>query len=528
MTNNCALTEQQNNLQDISLLKGFEQEILGKVPHLQKTANQEKVVNATPLVDITGDLIECAKSQFGIDLSGADLKVFGKFDSGILGGSIKSRPAVQIIYNGIRTGRLKKGQAIFEATSGNFGIALGQIASLGLDVIVLVSRKLQEGVFEELRNEKVRTINLDMDICPAPGMKGNASLMKAKAVAFNIRSQLAEYGFDPSVFDKSREEIEKILADQDAINLAKLLARIYGGFCPEQYDNDLNIGAHMLVTGPEIDQQLKDYSESLADYRIVCTFGTGGTSGGLSRYMAEKYGKKSVHVVFPLADQDVAGIRTKAKAAGLKFYEPQRYAGQHEVDFVQARKLLKFFVSKGHDMGESSALALYAVVQMANFGYGGKFVVIIADGIGKYKKALQASEKSDRQSRIQVNLQEAVSSIGNYNKVVWIHTMYTPLEEGIKVIAESLGIDRSMISVPKASTVEQLLTTQEIPKEMDEALGGSKSTPLLVCMAGNTSLMVAKVLAQKGIQAESLIGGISALSEKKGRHISELVTMATE
>ena len=82
----------------------------------------------------------------------------------------------------------------------------------------------------------------------------------------------------------------------------------------------------------------------------------------------------------------MAGIRTKDKASGLKLYQPEIYEGQHEVDFEQAKPLLKYFVDKGHDIGESSALALYAVIQMANFGGGGRFVVIIADGIQKYKK----------------------------------------------------------------------------------------------------------------------------------------------
>ena len=110
----------QNSLSDNLLLKRFEHEILEKVPHLQRTAGGDRVVNPTPLVDITQDLIECAKSQFGIDLADKDLKVFGKFDSGILGGSIKSRPAVWIVHDAIKTGKLKQGQAIFEATSGNF------------------------------------------------------------------------------------------------------------------------------------------------------------------------------------------------------------------------------------------------------------------------------------------------------------------------------------------------------------------------------------------------------------------------
>ncbi|MBI3842095.1 MAG: pyridoxal-phosphate dependent enzyme [Thaumarchaeota archaeon] len=514
-----------NNIDSV-LLEHFEREIWSKVPHLEEKP-EVKVVNVTPLIDITEDLKECARKEYGLNLADEDLKVFGKFDSNLLAGSIKVRPAVHIIHDAIVTGKLRSGQKIFEATSGNFGIALGQLSKLGLDVVTLVSRKLQEGVFEELRNEKIRIMNLDMDICPAPGMKDNPNLLLAKATASNIRSQLSELGFDPTIFDKSRSEVEAVLAKQDIINLAKLLAKIYGCFCPEQYDNELNIDVHKTVTAAEIDQQLREQGKSLADFRIVCTFGTGGTSGGMSRYLMEKYGKKSLHVVFPLGDQDVAGIRTKSKAAGLKFYEPERYAGQHEVDFEQAKRLLKFFVDKGHDIGESSALALYAVMQMANFGgYGGKFVVIIADGIQKYKKNLEAMGK--KQNRLQVDLKEALSDIGSYNRVLWIHTMYTPRKEGIELIANSLGVDQSKIFVPKARDVERLIATQEIPKEMENALGGPDGKSLLVCMMGNTSFMAAKVLAGKGIAAESLNGGISTLSQGKGKQISELVRMATE
>jgi cysteine synthase len=515
---------------DSSLLEHFEREIWSKVPHLEEKPGESKVVNPTPLIDITEDLKQCARIEYGLDLADKDLQVFGKFDSNLLAGSIKVRPAVRIIYDAIMSGKLKGGQTIIEATSGNFGIALGQIARLGLDVVTLVSRKLQEGVFEELRNERTRIINLDMDICPAPGMKVNPNLLAAKATASNIRSQLIEIGFDPSIFDKSRSEVEELLASQDIINLAKLLARIYGCFCPEQYDNELNIEVHRTVTAAEIDQQLIEQGHSLAESKVVCTFGTGGTSGGLSRYLMDKYGKKSLHVIFPLSNQDVAGIRTKEKAAGLKFYEPERYGGQHEVDFGQAKRLLKFFVDKGYDIGESSALALYAVMQMANFGGDGgrKFVVIVADGIQKYRRSIEMMQEV-QEDRLEVPLQEAVSNIGNYNRVLWIHTMYTPRKEGIELIANSLGIDESKISVPKAADVERLLATQKIPEELDNALGGGDNgKALLVCMMGNTSLRVAEVLAEKGIAAKSLTGGISALSQDKGKQISELVRIATE
>ena len=511
---------------DNVLLEHFKQEIWSKVPHLEEKQDGTKVVNATPLIDITEDLKECAKNVYNLNLVDPDLKVFGKFDSNLPAGSIKVRPAVHIIHDAIVTGKLRSKQTIIEATSGNFGIALGLLSKLGLGIVALVSRKLQEGVFEELRNENIRIMDLDMDICPAPGMKDSPNILAAKATAANIRSQLSELGFDPAIFDKASSEIQSLLASQDIINLAKALARIYGCFCPEQYDNKLNIDVHRTVTAAEIDQQLREKGNSLADFRIVCTFGTGGTSGGLSRYLAEKYGKKSVHVVFPLGVQDVAGIRTKDKAAGLKFYEPETYGGQHEVDFEQAKPLLKFFVEKGHDIGESSALALYSVIQMANFGGGGKFVVIVADGIQKYKKNLEEMTKS--QSRTQVSIQEAVSDIGGYDRVIWIHTQYTPREEGIELIAKSLGIDKNKISVPKARTVGQLLATQQIPEELGKDLQGSKGKSLLVCMAGNTSLMAVKVLAGKGIVTESLIGGITALPQGKDRQLSELIRVATE
>ncbi len=510
---------------DTVLLERFEKEIWSKIPHID-ISKGEKVVNATPLIELTSDLKECAKKEFSLNIDDKDLSIFGKFDSELLAGSIKARPAIHIIHNAISTGKLRTGQSVFEATSGNFGIALGQLSKLGIDVVALVSRKLQEGVFEELKNEKTRIINLDMDICPAPGMKDNPNVLAARATASNIHSQLSQLGFDPTVFDKSTSEVLSLLAAQDIINLAKLLAKIYSCFCPEQYDNELNIDVHRTVTAPEIDQQLHEKGQSLEDYRVACTFGTGGTSGGISRYFKQKYGKKSLHVVFPLGTQDVAGIRTKSKGEGLKFYEPELYAGQHEVDFEQAKRVLKFFVDKGYDVGESSALALYAVIQMINFGgFGGKFVVIIADGIGKYKKNLEEIGKA--QTRTQVSLQEAVSNIGDYDKIIWIHTQYTPREEGIELIANALGVDKSKISVPKARDVERLLATKQIPEDLDKDLKGSHKS-LLVCMAGYTSLNAVQVLSQKGIVTESLSGGIGALSQGKGKQMSELIKIATE
>jgi len=520
------LTAPRENMSEIDydkpLLEKFEQEIWSKIPHLE----EGKVVNATPLIDLTKDLKECAKNLYKLDIADLDLKVYGKFDANLVSGSIKIRPAIHIMHDAIKTGKLKSNQTIIEATSGNFGIALGQMSKLGLTVVSLVSRKLQEGVFKELRNENIRIMDLDMDICPAPGMKdGDADALVAKATAANIRSQLAELGFDPTIYDKSISEVETLLAAQDIINLAKLLSKMYGCFCPEQYDNELNIDVHRTITSVEIDQQLHENNDSLENYKIICSFGTGGTSGGLSSYMNQKYEKKAVHVVFPIPGQDVAGIRTKVKADGLKLYNPDAYAAQHEVDFGQAKHLLKFFVDKGHNIGESSALALYTILEMVNDGEKGKFVVVVADGIEKYRKNLEAMSTN---KRIQVSLEDAASSVQEYDKVIWVHTQYTPKEEGIEMIAKSLGIDKEKITIPKASIINQLLSTQQIPEELNKDLDGSKGKSLLICMAGNTSLMTAQVLASKGIVTESLNGGITNLPEGIGKNPGEYIKVATE
>jgi cysteine synthase/rhodanese-related sulfurtransferase len=512
-------------MSDSALMEKFEQEVWSKVPHREEKNGKVEIVNTTPLIDLTDDLKECAKTVYDVDISDRDFKIYGKFDCTLLTGSIKVRPAVNIIHDAITTGKISSGTTVIEATSGNFGIALGLLSKIGVTAIALVSRKLQEGVFKELRNGNIRIMDLDMDICPAPGMENKQDELLAKATAANIRSQMIDLGFEPETFDNNISDIETLLAKKDIINLAKFLAKIYNLFCPEQYDNDLNIDAHRTVTGVEIDQQLHENGESLENFNIVCTFGTGGTSGGLSRYFDEQYNKKGVHVVFPPDQQDVAGIRTVGNADGLKYYDPGKYAGKHQIDFEQAKPLLKFFVDKGHDMGESSALELYAALQMIHRN-GGNYVVMVCDGIDKYRKNFE--KIGNAITPTQVSQQEVASNANEYDKVIWVHTQYTPREEGIELLAKSLGIDKSKIVVPNARTAQQLLSGQQIPEEIDQAIQDSKGKSLMVCMAGRTSLMAANVLAEKGIKTDSLTGGISEIAQSETKEISEIIEQASQ
>src|SRR3989475_4528854 len=508
------------------LLECFHNEIRSKVPHVVERDGNKAFVNPTPLEDLTAPLIECARVEYGLEITGKSFKIFGKFDSKIIGGSLKVRPAVEIIEEAIASGKLRAGQTVFEATSGNFGIALGMLEKIGINVIFLVSRKLQSGVLDELNKNSAKTVNLDIDICPAPGLAMDQNLVIAKATANNVRGQLLDLGLEGARFDKSRAEIEVLLARQYVINLAKLLTKIYGGFCPEQYDNELNVKSHETVTAPEIDQQLKDNGLLLAEFKMISAFGTGGTSMGLSKYVQAKYGKKSVHLVFPLNNQDVAGIRTKDKAFGLRFYDPAMYAGQHEVDFEQARRVLRFFVGRGYDIGESSALALYACLQMLNFGVGDRFVVMIADGIDKYRSTLGTVAQSP--PPLEVTLPQASTNVADYGEVLWTHGMFVPKEDGIKLLASSLGCDESKIKVARASDVQTLISTEKIPDNITNVLPKDNRKVLLGCMAGGTSLRVAQILAAKGVPGQSLTGGIMSLSESSKKEPSDLVQIARE
>ena len=540
---------------DEELLARFREQVYERVPRPDEPAGPPPagepapIAGATPLVDLTDDLLECAEKSFNADLSDTGITVLGKLDGSLLSGSTKVRPAVHIMHDAIRTGRLRGGQAVIEATSGNFGIALGRMAKLGLPVIALVSRRLQEGVLSDLRREGIHVMDLDMDICPAPGMKGSREELAARASADNVRSQLQSMGFDPGPLDSVMDEAVSLLAAQDVINLAKLIARAYGMFCPEQYDNELNVEAHRTVTGPEIDGQIRalrpadGQPRTLGDFEIVCAFGTGGTSGGLARYAAERHSAKSVHVVFPKEGQDVAGIRTRANASGLPLYRPSEYAGEHEVDFGQARRLLRFFAGRGHDIGESAALALYAVLLMASYeggapgggrGGGRRFVVIVADGIAKYEKALEETAGAAPQPE-QVSAAQAASAASSYDRIIWVHTRYAPREEGIEMLAASLGVDKARIEVPAAGSVEKMLATRSIPDSLKGAAGGGGQgggkgggKALLVCMAGNTSMAAAGVFASKGMAADSLEGGITGLPAGAGRSPGEYVRAASE
>jgi len=501
---------------DTELLEDFRRSVLENMP--RKAENT--VINPTPMLDLSDILLQCAHEEYGITLR-KDFKVFGKFESKLPGGSVKTRPAAWIIENAITTGRLKRGGYMFEATSGNFGISLGLLSRLGIQVFTVVSRKLKEGVLKTLSDSGVHVIQLDMDICPAPGLKIDYNRATAKILADKLLSDLISKGLPQEPFQNAREEIENLLAREDIIELVKTLARIYNGFCPEQYDNYLNPDVHERITAVEIEQQLLSFGHDPSSFEVVCTFGTGGTSLGISNYFMKKYGKKVVRVIFPFEGQDVAGIRTKEKALGLQFYRPESYLGEHVADFEQAKRLLDYFVSRGISIGESSALVLYAIIQMLNFGAGRNFVAIIADGAEKY-----AVQRTEKHSNLNVLFEDVKENSESFSAYLWTHTLFTPSEEALKLISQSLNIPEAKLKVIRTKDVVDLLSGTNFPSSLQELLP-KEGKVLLICMAGGTSLSVAKILTEMGYSASSLTGGLMAIAQKEGISPQGLVKLSS-
>ena len=59
-------------MSDSALMEKFEQEVWSKVPHREEKDGIAQIVNATPLIDLTDDLKECAKTVYDVDISDKD------------------------------------------------------------------------------------------------------------------------------------------------------------------------------------------------------------------------------------------------------------------------------------------------------------------------------------------------------------------------------------------------------------------------------------------------------------------------
>lgn len=178
-------------------------------------------------------------------------ELFLKLESQNPGGSIKDRIALSMIRAAERSGHLKPGGTLIEATAGNTGLGLALIASLK-------GYKLKLVIPDKMSAEKI----------------------------YHLRALGAEVLITRSDVEKGHPEYyqDKALA---------LAAQIPGAFYVNQFENPANPAAHELTTGPEIWQQTGYNIDA-----VVAGVGSGGTFTGLGRY----FKRVAPHVEMVLAD----------------------------------------------------------------------------------------------------------------------------------------------------------------------------------------------------------------------------------
>ena len=164
-------------------------------------------------------------------------------------GSVKDRLALGIIEDAERSGALKPGQTVIEATSGNTGIGLAMVcAQKGYPLVVTMAES-----FSVERRRLMRFLGAKVILTPAP--EGGTGMVR-KAVA---------------------------------------LANANGWFYTRQFENEANADFHSRTTAKEI---LADFAGERLDYWVT-GFGTGGTLKGVGRVLAKERPEVKVVVCEP-------------------------------------------------------------------------------------------------------------------------------------------------------------------------------------------------------------------------------------
>jgi len=182
---------------------------------------------------------------------------------------------------------------------------------------------------------------------------------------------------------------------------------------------------------------------------------------------------------------------------------------------------MAFFARKGYDIGESSALALFATMKLINRDSGGRFVVILADGVQKYRE--QVAKVPDRS--LEAPARDVASNPEEVGRVLWVHPVFVPSERGIELLAASLGCSDSKITVADTKDVVHFYARREMTEGIRRLLPKAGEKLLLVCMNGGTSFEMAKSLSGLGVEAVSLSGGIASLLSTYPEDTSLLVQL---
>ena len=256
-------------------------------------------------------------------------------------GSVKDRLAIAIIEDAERSGALKPGQTVVEATSGNTGIALAMVcAAKGYPFVATMAES-----FSVERRRIMRMMGAKVILTPA-AERGTGMVRKA-----------AE------------------------------LAKKHGWFLARQFENEANPAYHRNTTGPEI---LQDFAGRRLDY-FVTGWGTGGTLTGAGEML--RLARPEVQIIAsepagaallsgkPFTPHKIQGWTPDFVPAVLKREVPHRIVTVTDTEAVETARALAR--SEGIFCGISSGATFAAAVKVAGEAPQGAVILAMLPDTGE-------------------------------------------------------------------------------------------------------------------------------------------------
>jgi cysteine synthase B len=299
-------------------------------------AQQTEPLKVESVLELIGNtpLLEINRITEGIP---AGVKIYAKLEGLNPGGSVKDRPALRMVQEGLKDKKLRPGKTILDSTSGNTGIALALIGSvLGYPVELV--------------------------------MPGNVSAERKQIIhAYGAK---VTYSDPMEGSDGAIRLCRKILEE----NPEKY-------FKPDQYFNPMNPEAHYENTGPEIYRQTNGTVT-----HFVAGIGTGGTVMGTGRYLKEVNPNIQVIAVEPDdALHGLEGLKHMASSIVPGIYHEEELDDKIPVSTEDAYSMVyRLSQEEGVLVGQSSGAAMFAAIKIARKLRAGTIVTIFPDFGDKY------------------------------------------------------------------------------------------------------------------------------------------------
>jgi cysteine synthase B len=260
--------------------------------------------------------------------------VLGKLEGNNPAGSVKDRPALSMIMRAEQSGRIKPGDTLIEATSGNTGIALAMVSAMRGYKMILVMP-------EHLSIERRQT-------------------MAAFGAKFVLTSE--QQGMEGA-----RDVAENMQARGEGIIL-------------DQFANSDNPLAHYDNTGREIWEETNGRIT-----HFVSSMGTTGTIMGVSRYLKSKNPNIEIIGCQPTDGSQIPGIRKWPEAYLPKIFDRSRVDRVMEVSQVDAEETTRRMAKEeGIFAGISAGGAMWVALQLSNLVENSTIVSIVCDRGDRY------------------------------------------------------------------------------------------------------------------------------------------------